>query len=201
MTIASGKTNLNFKAQSGVFRSLMAISALAMSTIAFNPARAETGSAAGSVTAKGAVFYKMPAGELVKREASLEVPARGQGDVILRSGDLELKAHGFKTVRKLGRSIFYVVFLNPPGAPANTAAVYRGTYLRGSNAAKYWGDVFSKVLSDNDLTQGKTTVESLIADLERTENKDISKTFDGTDVSGSDWRHSGGFWFGVQIGG
>jgi hypothetical protein len=143
----------------------------------------------GSVTAQGAVFYKMPAGELVKREASLEVPARGQGDVILRSGSLELKAHGFKTVRKHGRAVFYVVFLNPPGAPENTAVVYRGSYLRGSNAAKYWGDVFSKSYRAEDLSNPAKTTDSLINDLENGQNSD------------TEWRHSGGFWFGVEIGG
>ncbi|MEY4632497.1 MAG: hypothetical protein RIQ81_2617 [Pseudomonadota bacterium] len=145
---------------------------------------------AGSVTAAGGVFYKMPSGELVKRDVTLEVPARGQGDVILRGANLELKAHGFKTVRKQGRSVFYVVFLNPPGAPENTAAVYRGSYLRGSNAAKYWGDVFSKVYQTEELAQltGTQNVDAFVSDLEDDSGKE------------DDWRHAGGFWFGVDIG-
>lgn len=178
---------------SGASRLTSAIRALTVGSLLAlaMPALADN---AGSVTATGGVFYKMPSGELVKRDATLEVPARGQGDVILRSGSLELKAHGFKTIRSHGRSVFYVVFLNPPGAPENTAAVYRGSYLRGSNAAKYWGDVFSKVYRPEELAQLTNTndrdasIGAIIADLEEESGKD------------DDWRHSGGFWFGVKIG-
>lgn len=140
----------------------------------------------GSVVAGGAVFYKMPAGELVTREVTLEVPARGQGNVILRGDSLEMIAHGFKTVRSHGRSVFYVVFLDPPGAPANTAVVYRGSYIRGAGKAVYWGDVFTKTFSTSgslsDLTKNPG-IESFVYDLETSPE------------DGSEWRHNGGFWF------
>jgi hypothetical protein len=156
--------------------------------LAGNSAMAADGTA-GSVVANGGVFYKMPSGELITRDASLEVPARGQGDVILRSGDYTLTAHGFKTVHKGDRTVFYVVFVNPPGAPENFAVTYRGSYLRGSNGAKYWGDVFTKQFEKTgelaDLLKNPG-VDSLVGDLELDHGKP--------------WHHAGGFWFAAKVG-
>lgn len=144
-----------------------------------------------SVVAPGGVFYKMPSGEMVLRDASLEVPARGEGKVILRSGLIEMTAHGFKTIHSHGRAVFYVVFLNPPGAPENTAVLYRGSYLRGSNAANYWGDVFIRTFSASgelsDLTKNPG-VDSLVSDFEASHH------------DGQEWAHGGGFWFNAKIG-
>jgi hypothetical protein len=167
-------------------KNLGLITALALGLASSAAFADQPGKNSQSVVAEGGVFYKMPDGTLINRDATLEVPARGQGDVILRSGPLSLTAHGFKTIHKHGRAIFYVVFLDPPGAPENTAVVYRGSYLRGSNGAKYWGDVFSRTykasgeLSDLLKVPG---VDNLIYDFEH------------SDHDGSEWRHSGGFWF------
>lgn len=176
--------------RNGFFRGFVVAAATTIA-LAGNGALA-AGTGGGSVVAEGGVFYKMPSGELINRDASLEVPARGQGDVILRSGDLALTAHGFKTAHKGDRTIFYVVFLDPPGAPENTAIVYRGSYLRGSNGAKYWGDVFTKHFEKTgelaDLLKNPG-VDSLVYDLE----------IDGND--GQAWHHAGGFWFKATVGG
>ncbi|NDE15174.1 hypothetical protein EBZ80_09630 [bacterium] len=150
---------------------------------------------AGSVIADGGVFYKMPSGELITRDASLEVPARGQGDVILRSGDHALTAHGFKSVHKGDRIVFYVVFLNPPGAPENFAVIYRGSYLRGSNGAKYWGDFYTKQFDKPEDLAGMASasgIDNFLSDLET------------TGQGGNDhkpWHHGGGFWFAAKVGG
>lgn len=139
-----------------------------------------------SIVAQGGVFYKMPDGSLLTRDASLEVPARGQGNVVLRSGSVEFVAHGFKTVHSRGRAVFYVAFINPVGAPENTAVIFRGSYIRGGDKATYWGDVFTKTYDDNgelsDLTQ-TPGIDAFVAD------------FEASSLDGSEWRHSGGFWF------
>ena len=106
---------------------------------------------AESVTAPGKVFYKMPGGEIVKRNVSLSVPARGQGDVTLTAGDFELTADRFFTRRSAGRSIFYVVFKDIPQAPEGTTAVYKGTYTRGSNNVPY-----NPLLNTKNHTNGNT---------------------------------------------
>lgn len=167
-----------------------AIAVIAFFAVAGSQAMA-TPPAEGSVVAQGGVFYKMPSGEMVLRDATLEVPARGEGKVVLRSGLIEMTAHGFKTVHSHGRAIFYVVFLDPPGAPENTAVVYRGSYLRGSNAANFWGDVFIQTFSNRDELSALTKnpgVDALVSDLEN------------SNVDGKEWKHGGGFWFNTKIG-
>jgi len=116
---------------------------------------------AASVTASGHVTYKMPSGELVTRSASLEVPARGEGKVILRSGDVEVEAKAFRSHKVNGRIVFNVLFIDPPGAPENTAALFSGTYSRGSNRAIYYGDFYSKVIDpDGDLAAETSELSS-----------------------------------------
>ncbi len=94
------------------------------------------------VNADGKFFYRMPEGELVKRDASLFVPAMGMGKVVLTMGDYTLESHAFKVVKKRGETKFFVLFLNPPMAPENTVMMLKGTYLRGSNKAVYYGNVY-----------------------------------------------------------
>ncbi len=96
---------------------------------------------AQSIEAPGRVFYKMPNGEIVKREVALKIPARGQGDVVL-IGQQELVADKFFNKEIAGRTVFYVVFTDFPGAESGQKSVFRGTYTRGTNKAIYYGDVF-----------------------------------------------------------
>ncbi len=103
--------------------------------------------AVDSVEAPGKIFYKMPSGEIVKRQAALVVPARGEGDVVLKVGDHEKVAHHFFSTHKNGRVIFYVVFVRDHELEEGYAKVFRGTYLRGTNKAIYYGDIF-KVRSE-----------------------------------------------------
>ena len=100
-----------------------------------------TSAMAESIEAPGKVFYKMPNNEIVKREVSLRIPARGQGDVVL-VGNEELVADRFFSKEIAGRTVFYVVFSGFPGAEEGQTSVFRGTYIRGSNKALYYGNVY-----------------------------------------------------------
>ena len=115
----------------------MKILGLVLLTIGFSlPVFAE------SIDAPGKVFYKMPSGEIAARDAVLQVPSRGQGEVILKGSQSEIVAERFFSKSQNGRTVFYVVFDEFPGRQAGEEAVYRGTYTRGTNKALYYGDVF-----------------------------------------------------------
>jgi hypothetical protein len=101
-----------------------------------------------SSEAPGKVFYKIPhTNEIVKREMSIKVPMRGEGEVVLvSSSGHETKTKNFWTTRKFGRTVFHVFFnalTNPtdPNSPS-VSMLFKGSYIRGSNKAVYWGDVF-----------------------------------------------------------
>ena len=91
----------------------------------------------------GVVTYKHPNGSLVDRDCQLFVPARGQGEAVLKCGQYSTPTSEFKTEKENGQTIFTVLFRNPAGAPAGSIAKFKGSYLRGSNRAIYYGDVFS----------------------------------------------------------
>ena len=124
---------------------------------------------ASSTVADGYLQYKMPSGEIVQRSVSLEVPSRGQGEVVL-IGNQEIVAKRFWSERSEGRTIFNIMFDQFPGANDGDLAVFKGTYVRGSNLASYYGDIFK-------YKKGST-------------NKDIRKT-EGTYIAG--------FWFQADI--
>jgi hypothetical protein len=108
---------------------------------------------ASSVTAPGKVFY-VKDGAIVQREASLVVPSRGEGKVILKTQSMELEAAQFSSRQENGRTIFYVLFRNIPMAPAGTEMAFKGTYVRGSNLAVYYGDIFKRAAGHSDPHSG-----------------------------------------------
>lgn len=136
-----------------------------------------------SIEAPGKVFYKMSTGEIVKREVSLVVPAKGQGDVILKYAGKQAKAAKFWTAKKFGKTTFNVLFKDVPGAPKEWAALYTGAYLRGTNAALYYGDVYSIP---------KKAVDELLAVAPGTEALDLA-----LDKAGR--HYAGGFGFNAKI--
>jgi hypothetical protein len=140
-------------------------------------------SVATAVEVPGKVIYKMPSRELVTRDVSLDVPPMGQGKVIWKSANSQMESHAFKTTKKNGRITFSVLFLDPPGAPANTAMVITGAYLRGTNQVIYYGDVYSKQYEG-----GHDDAKALLDDAEKGLNDD-----------GSGWTYAGGFKFGKEL--
>ena len=97
-----------------------------------------------AATADGEVFYTLPSGEFVEREVTLEVPSRGEGEVVLRGSTTELRTETFFTVQRKGKTTFYIVFetTSPNGKKAKK--IFRGTYIRGTNKAVYYGDIYRK---------------------------------------------------------
>ncbi len=105
-----------------------------------------------SVTAAGKVFYVVPEGNMVAREVSLSVPACGQGAVVISSASgwsVETEAFFVKKIHD--RTIFYVAFQDPMGDDAHKFLLFKGTYLRGTNVAGYWGDMYDVVLPEGKI--------------------------------------------------
>lgn len=91
----------------------------------------------------GKMVYKLPNGELVSRAVTLEVPSRGQGEVILRGQKFEWKTTKFWTVKKAGQTSFIAVFKTKFRNFKSLIAL-RGTYLKGTNKILYYGDTYKK---------------------------------------------------------
>jgi hypothetical protein len=132
-----------------------------------------------SVDAPGKVFYVIPDGDLVAREVTLTVPACGEGAVVLSSASgWRTETTTFWSKEVAGRKVFVVVFQNPKGDNPNHYLVLKGSYIRGKNAAKYWGDMYTLTLPEG---QG-----ALLKDAQQ---------FDSQSVLGHYGRHAGGFGF------
>lgn len=91
----------------------------------------------------GKIIYKLPSGELTKRIVTLEVPSRGQGEVILRGKKFEWKTTKFWTVKKKGKTTFIAVFKTDFRQFKSLVAL-KGTYLKGTNKIVYYGDTYKK---------------------------------------------------------
>ena len=108
--------------------------------------------------AEGQVFYKLPSGELVHRDVTLEVPSRGEGDVILRGETTEFTSIKHFTVKKKGKTTFYVIFKETSPEGKVVYKVFRGAYLRGTNQAKYYGDIYVKTQVPGTSTLAEASV-------------------------------------------
>ncbi len=104
---------------------------LAVSSIAF------------SKPVDGKIIYKLPSGDLVTRSVTLEVPSRGQGDVVLYGEKFEWRTKKFKTIKKNGRTIFVAAFKTEFMSLKSTI-IFKGTYLKGANKLMYYGDMYKK---------------------------------------------------------
>jgi len=91
----------------------------------------------------GTITYKLPNGELVDRNVSIEVPSRGMGEVVLRGERFEWKTDKFWSKNKNDRLVFTAEFETEFRGLKSTI-VLKGTYLKGSNKLIYAGDVYKK---------------------------------------------------------
>ena len=94
------------------------------------------------VDAPGHVFYKDKEGAMVKRDVTLSVPPCGEGELVLSAGDWKAATTHFFTYEAAGRVVFTAVFIKPFPSHSETSLVLTGSYMRGTNKAVYWGDMF-----------------------------------------------------------
>ena len=127
---------------------------------------------AAALEAPGGVFYKMPSGELVKREGTLvhATTEKGEQKVSLVFGDkASLDAKRIHVKKSGGRSVVHMLFVTEVPAndqtpaegevekeeeakePTKVAMVFVGSLLRGTNAAVYYGDIYSKKVKSKGL--------------------------------------------------
>jgi hypothetical protein len=103
---------------------------------------------------EGQITYKVPSGELVDRVVSLEVPSRGQGEVILSGEKFEWRTKTFKSLVVKGETIFIAVF-QTQFRDFKSTILFKGTYLKGSNRIIYSGNFYKK--------SGHKAVEDLVS--------------------------------------
>jgi len=91
----------------------------------------------------GKIFYSLPNGEIVKRIVTLDVPARGQGEVILSGDNFEWRTTNFKTIKKNGKTKFVAIF-KTEFMQLKSTVVLTGSYVKGTNLIMYYGDMYKK---------------------------------------------------------
>jgi hypothetical protein len=89
----------------------------------------------------GKIFYSTPEDELAVREMTLEVPSRGEGEVVLRGKKVEWKTNKFHSHRENGRTLFVADFDVERNGKKKIIS-FRGTYLRTSDQVLYYGDFY-----------------------------------------------------------
>jgi hypothetical protein len=135
------------------------------------------------VDAPGHVFYKVKEGALVKRDVTLTVPPCGEGELVLSAEGWKASTTHFFTNEVAGRVIFTAVFIKPFGEHSESSLIITGSYMRGTNKAVYWGDMYKT----------KTEVEpGTIA---------LLKSDPSAALGSHNFQHVGGFKFKADIGG
>jgi hypothetical protein len=92
---------------------------------------------------EGEMTYKTPSGNLVDRVVTIEVPSRGQGEVILLGQKFEWKTKAFKSFVVNGETIFIAAF-KTQFRNFKSTILFKGTYLKGSNKIIYAGNFYKK---------------------------------------------------------
>ncbi len=91
----------------------------------------------------GEIYYKLPSGELTTRQVILDVPSRGQGEVVLSGTNFEWRTKKFKSFNQNGQTIFIAAF-NTSFQSFKSTIIIKGTYLKGTNQIKFYGDVYKR---------------------------------------------------------
>ena len=89
----------------------------------------------------GKIFYQMPDGTTVTRQVTLDVPARGQGEVVLRGEGMEWRTTRFRSYELAGKKSFVAVFNTEHDGQAHLVT-FSGTYYKASDKILYYGDMF-----------------------------------------------------------
>ena len=138
------------------------LAVLGVSLIGVATAQAAKAECGDSVDAQGKVFYVIPEGDLVTREVTLTVPACGQGSIVISSASgWRSETTTFFTKRHGDHTTFVVVFKDPQGDNPNRYLTFKGSYVRGKNLAKYWGDMYNLTLPET-IQNKAVIVEGLL---------------------------------------
>jgi hypothetical protein len=89
----------------------------------------------------GKLTYKLPSGDLVTRDVVINVPSRGQGEVVLSGKNFEWRTTNFKSFKRLGKDIF-VAFFETEFMGMKSTLMFKGTYFKGNNTLMYVGDIY-----------------------------------------------------------
>ena len=89
----------------------------------------------------GKIFYATPEDELAVREMTLEVPARGEGEVVLRGEKVEWRTDKFHSHEENGRKVFVADFDVERNGKKKVLS-FRGTYIRTADQVLYYGDFY-----------------------------------------------------------
>jgi len=91
----------------------------------------------------GDLYYKKGSGEIAHRAVTLEVPSRGEGEIVLSGNGFEWRSTDFWTTKRNGRTLFTVAF-QTEFMDKKVVIALEGTYLNGTNEIIYSGNVFKK---------------------------------------------------------
>jgi hypothetical protein len=91
----------------------------------------------------GQIFYTLPSGEYVERDVTIEVPSRGEGEVVLSGNNFEWRTANFTSYTKNGQTVFIAAF-QTEFREFKSTTVLKGTYIKGSNKIVYYGDMYKK---------------------------------------------------------
>ncbi len=127
-----------------------------------------------TVDAPGKIFFIDQEGALTKQDATLGVPSRGQGEVTLTGDHWSATSQDFFSIHYHGRTVFYVLFRD--FGHNHRSVLFRGTYLRGTNKAAYWGDFY----------EGHCGVGKALRECIEHPEQEVNPIY---------WRHAGGFAF------
>ena len=92
----------------------------------------------------GEIFYKKPDGEVSTRLVTLEVPSRGQGEVVLSNERFEWRTTKFKSFKKNNRTTFIALFETSFLFFIKGTIALKGTYINGNNKVLYYGDFYKQ---------------------------------------------------------
>ena len=117
----------------------------------------------GSVSAleiPGKVFYSIKrTGDVVSRDMILDMPEGRKGKIVVRAQGMNFSLEAKKafTRSKRGQDTFYLATtMKAPdfAGGQKSAMIFKGTYLKGQNVIKYYGDVYSKNIEDENEIDG-----------------------------------------------
>jgi hypothetical protein len=92
----------------------------------------------------GEIFYITPtSGNLVSRDVTLEVPSRGQGEVVLSGKNFTWRTTDFWSVMKNGKTTFYAAF-ETKFMNFTSTILLKGVYLKAKDKIKYYGSFYKK---------------------------------------------------------